>query len=366
MLNLFYTRAIQNIDYGVNYTYRSNKLKAGLVYVEEEKDIFGNKRKFFIARPNFNSPKLNFGSFFIYSDDKTNNYQDKILSLDGKISLPLRFKFSPQIVTNFSNDKLRNAYHLHLYYEFNSAGGPYGDLIYTRFDNKFNALTLFNDYGDNYDEIFAGYGYKFVRNNKYFSDMNFFTSYYRAKTLTGNFTHQESGSVSFYHKTLSWLSFYHELQLNFPDENANGTIAHRKNFLQEHNVKFLIGPNALLFGYFFGPYYGTYLKNPYANLDLSFFEKLGVNISYSHREEDIVQSIYRIKLDYKILEKLYLRSFYQISIYHNQSDKNNTLWNTLLQYEFFAGSNIYFVLNLSGKELENTGRYFKIGYEFNF
>jgi len=47
-INLFYTRAIQNIDYGFNYTFRSDKFKMGAVYVRED-SVTGNpdsKRKY--------------------------------------------------------------------------------------------------------------------------------------------------------------------------------------------------------------------------------------------------------------------------------------------------------------------------------
>jgi hypothetical protein len=76
---------------------------------------------------------------------------------------------------------------------------------------------------------------------------------------------------------------------------------------------------------------------------------------------DIKQTIYRIKLDYRIMDKLFLRSYFQKDTYGKRA-----LWNTLLQYEFFAGSNAYLVLNLEGPKLQNTRRVFKLGYEFNF
>ena len=55
-INLFYTRALENIDYGLNYTYRSDKFKMSAVYVQEDTLPNGNgtKRNFAIARPNFN------------------------------------------------------------------------------------------------------------------------------------------------------------------------------------------------------------------------------------------------------------------------------------------------------------------------
>jgi len=95
---------------------------------------------------------------------------------------------------------------------------------------------------------------------------------------------------------------------------------------------------------------------------MAFFNRLRLTLNYTHVEHDIVnQTIYSAKLDYRILSKLYLRTYYQRDTYFKKG-----LWNTLLQYEFFGGSNVYLVLNLRGDRLENTGRYFKISYEFNF
>ena len=76
---------------------------------------------------------------------------------------------------------------------------------------------------------------------------------------------------------------------------------------------------------------------------------------------DIKQSIFSVKLDWRIIPRLYLRSYFQQDTYNRLA-----MWNTMLQYEFFAGSNIYLVLNLQGEKLQNTGRYFKVGYDFKF
>jgi hypothetical protein len=61
------------------------------------------------------------------------------------------------------------------------------------------------------------------------------------------------------------------------------------------------------------------------------------------------------------MDKLYLRTFFQKDTYGHRA-----LWNTMIQYEFFGGSNVYLVLNLDGDRLQYTRRYFKVGYEFNF
>ena len=124
----------------------------------------------------------------------------------------------------------------------------------------------------------------------------------------------------------------------------------------------MIGATSLSIGYFFGTYFGTYLRNPYASMDINLIKNLRLTTSLNYRDFfDIKQTIFRIKLDWRIIDKLYLRSFFQQDTYRRLA-----LWNSLLQYEFFAGSNIYLVLNLEGNKLQNTQRVFKIGYEFNF
>ena len=113
------------------------------------------KKRYFIARPKYNSDLFNLGGMFIYSVNKSQDYKENIVSLDGKVYLPLRFRFVPQFATNFDG----NAYSMNLYYEQNSSG-PYGGVQYRRFDKKFEASTMFTDYGNDYDEIAVNSGYK--------------------------------------------------------------------------------------------------------------------------------------------------------------------------------------------------------------
>ena len=125
---------------------------------------------------------------------------------------------------------------------------------------------------------------------------------------------------------------------------------------------FIFGNNGGYVGYFFGPYYGSFIKNPYFGLNFILFDKFAVSGSVNYLDYfDIKQTIVNARFDYKVFDKFYVRSFFRKDNYSQQA-----LLNTLFQYEFFAGSNVYFVLNLSGDRLQNTSRYFKIGYEFNF
>ncbi|HNE85474.1 MAG TPA: hypothetical protein PLG25_16505, partial [bacterium] len=63
-ISLLYTRGIADINYGANYTFRSNTLKAGAFYVEEEPipgDTTHNIRRFMAVRPNVVTKFVNFG-----------------------------------------------------------------------------------------------------------------------------------------------------------------------------------------------------------------------------------------------------------------------------------------------------------------
>lgn len=370
-INIFYTRAIQDINYGLNYTYRSNQLKAGVAFVEEEAspgELNRDKRRFFVARPNFNFQKFTVGSTVLIANDPANDHTEKIFSLDSRIDLFSRWVYQPQFITSTDG----GAYRSHLYYQFNGGGGPYADIVYSRFDKKFAVMTLFNNYGSDYDEVRVSGGYNFVENRMHFSNVNVNIEYYRAQLLSSDFKFQEYISTNISYKANDWLSANHSFKYNRPDDQINdSTIINRKNFLQDHNAKFLYGNHSLTVGYNFGKYYGTFLHNPYADLALS-FGRLTTSFALRRQySDDVNQTIYRIKLDYRIMDKLYLRSFYQ-------SDDGNPifakhvkrvqLWNTLIQYEFFAGSNIYFVLNLQGDDgdLDQAGQYFKFAYEFNF
>ncbi|MCI0448430.1 MAG: hypothetical protein L0Y79_01440 [Chlorobi bacterium] len=364
-LSLFYTRAIQNINYGANYTYRSDNLKLGAVYVQEESDtIRGSRKRLAALRPNFNFKDFNIGGLYVYTHDTLGNTDESVVSLDGKVNLPSRFRLASQYARSFNTDgKTGNVYSVSSWYEFNNSGGPYGDLNYTRYDSNFRATTLFNDYGNDYDALFAGFGWKFVRNAKTFTDINLYTRYYRARRLSDNFDYQNGFFWEVFYKLNGWLSFYHNLEYDRPnDYDENLLVLKRDNVLTEHNFKIVFGNHSFQAGFYGGKYFGTVLKNPYANMSLTFFGRLRTTLNYNYRELfDIKQSIYSAKIDYKVIDKLYLRTFFQKDTYNRRA-----LWNTLVQYEFFGGSSVYLVLNLEGNRLEYTRRYFKVGYEFNF
>lgn len=371
-INLFYTRAIDDIHWGLNHTYRSNSLKTGFTYVREEKpsgSTSGDARSFLALRPNYISQQWNAGALLVYSDDPATGQKDRVVSVDGRLRLGSRWVFVPQYV--YSRDG--NAYQAYAYYEFNGAGGPYADFFYKRFDKNFSPLTLFNNYGSNNDEVLVSGGYLFRRNSSTFSQINVRAEYYQAQRLTDNFSYQRNSNASVYYKVNDWLTLNHYISVNRPnDENDSGEVITRTNFLQDHSAKFLYGNHALTVGYNFGPFFGSTLHNPYASLDLSFWGRMALSVSYLQQTyAEIDQKIYRIKINYRLLDKLYLRSFYQKDTRFDVAQ-----WNSLIQYEFFAGSNLYFVLNLQGDQQKSSyvfndrfdyvGRYFKVAYEMNF
>ncbi len=365
-VNLFYTRAIEKIQYGFNYTYRSDKFKMGAVYVRDTlSDEPNHRRTFAVGRPNFNFQDFNIGGLFVYYHDTVGNYTEKVVSIDGKINLPSRFRFIPQVARSFNNDTTAaNMYSAYLFYEQNSNGGPYMDASYTRYDSNFTVSTLFNNYGNNYDEINVSGGYEFVTGRKYFTNINISGGYYRSHEFTDGFNYQNGFFGNLFYKVTGWLSFFHSLNFDRPnDRDANGGIITQNNILTEHNFKLVHGNSSFSAGFYGGRYFGDKLLNPYASVDLAFFGKirLGANINYVQQGESFKQTIYNIKLDYKIMDKLFLRAYYQRNTYRRLA-----LLNTMLQYEFFGGSSVYLVLNLDGDKLEYTRRYFKVSYEFNF
>lgn len=366
-MNLFYTRAIDSIKYGANYTYRSDKFKLGSVYLEEPKDSGGNRVKYFVARPNFNFQNLSIGSLFLLNRNYTNNYRENILSFDGLFRIPgTRVLFQAQGAGDLGKNEKGSLYRLYSYYEFNSAGGPYYDLYYDKVDKNFHANTAFNSNvgaQNDYDEFSCVPGYIWNYNRKYFSNINVNAGYYLNRQVSTNFYYQDRWNANINYQVNEFINLTHYFEYNRPNDfDANNNLIRRTNFLQEHDLKILIGRSAFYFGYFFGTYFGSYVKNPYMNFDVCLFDKLTIKFSYNYRTLfDIKQSIYSVKLDARLMDKLYLRSYLQEDTYNKEA-----LWNSMLQYEFFAGSNVYLVMNLLGDKLQSTGRYFKVGYEFNF
>ena len=376
-VNLFYSRAIDKIQYGFNYTYRSDKFKMGALYVQDTLPTAPNStRRFAVARPNFNFPDFNIGGLFMYNTNELDTSKEQMVSVDSKINLPSRFRLITQFARSFRNfDNINrtdnsersnsgNMYNAYLYFEQNSNGGPYMDAGYTRYDSNFSATTLFNNYGNNYDELNVSGGYQFVNNNKYFSNINVSAGYYRSHEFSEGFNYQNGVFGNLYYKVTGWLSFFHSLNFDRPnDRDGNGSIITQNNILTEHNFKVVFGNNSFSAGFYGGRYFGDKLLNPYASVDLAFFGKfrLGANFNYIKQGDNFDQSIYNIKLDYKVMDKLFLRAYYQRDTHNKRA-----LLNTMLQYEFFGGSSVYLVLNLDGDRLEYTRRYFKVSYEFNF
>ena len=363
-ISLFYTRSIDSIKYGANYTYRSDNFKAGTIFVHEPKDT--TYKDYFVTRPNFNFKDFNIGSMFIYTFDGRTNTSEHILSVDGFYRMPTnRLRFLGQFAANLGDKNNGQAFQLYNYYEYNQAGGPYYDLSYNRVDKNFQSSTSYNSQigaPNDYEEISASGGYQWKTNRKFFSDMNLSGGYYLGRQITTGFKYQERFSCEFFYKLNDMFSLDHYFEYNHPnDYGDNGELIKRNNYDLSTNLKILLGPNAVNIGYEWGPYFGGYIKHPYANADMVFFNKINIQFVYHYRDvKDIKQNIYRVKMNYMILPKLYLRSFFQEDTYNKMA-----LWNTLLQYEFFAGSNVYLVFNLEGEKLQNTIRYFKIGYNFN-
>jgi len=363
-VSLFYTRSIDSIKYGANYTYRSDKLKAGMLFVREPKDA--TYKDYFVTRPNFNFKDFNLGGLFIYTNDGRTNNSENILSFDGFWRVPLsRLRFFGQFATNLGGNPNGQAFMLYNYFDYNPSGGPYYDLSYNRVSKEFRSSTSFNSQigaPNDYEEINASGGYQWITGRKYFSNISLSGGYYRGRQISSGFNYQERFFTEFFYKLSDIINFYHYFEYNRPNDfDVNNNMVTRNNFDFSSQVKFLIGQNALYLGYEFGPYFDSYIKHPYASLEMVFLDRINMQVTYHYRDvQDIKQSIFSAKLNWRIFPKLFLRSFFQQDTYNKFA-----LWNTLLQYEFFAGSNVYFVINLEGAKLQNTIRYFKIGYNFN-
>jgi len=371
-INLFYTRSIEDINFGFNYTYRSDRFKAGAIYVQEHADGNNNSKKYFITRPRAYTDNFNFGGMFVAAEDKSNEYSEKVVSADAFYRFPHnRVRLGGQYAKSFNEyaggvNRQGDAYNLYGYYQYNDAGGPYADWGYNRVNKNFKASTSFNGVignPDNFDQLNLSGGYKWVFNRNFFSDLNMSASYYKDRQLEDNFINQESYGANLNFKLNALIRINSSFSINRPnDYDMNGNLIKRENMGQEYTVNFIFGNNGGYVGYFFGPYFGSFIKNPYMGLNFILFDKFSVNASVNYLDYfDVKQTIINTRFDYKVFDKFYIRSFFQRDTYNKQS-----LLNTLFQYEFFAGSNVYFVLNLSGDRLEKTSRYFKIGYEFNF
>ena len=337
-------------------------MKTGIIYLKEKNDYLTTGRDYFVARPKLDFTDFSLGGFFLSSNDNKNNIQERILSIDGRYRFPKnRIRLMGQYASNFEG----NAYNLYAYYENSDNTGPFADLFYNRVDKNFSASTLFNGRvgeANDYDEINASGGYQWRFDRRFFSNISVNGGYYSSKILSTNFKMQDRLTVNLFTKITGYLNFSTYIEYNKPEDHDNeGNIITRKNFLQEYYLQYIFGNNSLYGGYFFGTYFGSNISNPYLGFNLNLFNKLSINTSLNYISLfDSDRTIINARMDYKIMKKLFIRAFYQKDTYSKAS-----LLNAMLQYEFFAGSNIYLVLNLDGNNLQFTRRYFKFGYDFN-
>ncbi len=375
-INLFYTRAIDNIKYGFNYSYRSDVLKAGIVLVEDT-DNENQRRHFFIARPNMNFKNLNIGSLYINSNNDATGYSENVLAFDGSYRFPdnpLRFQaqFANSASSVPGHAEQGMAYNLYGYYQYNDAGGPYADVSYNRVNPGFYASTYFNNntsLPNNYDGMNISGGYKFVFDRQYFSDWNVNGGFYKLSTLEtdvnfpSGFNFQNNWSINNNFKVAEWLRFNQYFEYNRPNSfNENGDVITFTNTAQEYNASIFLGTNYLNLGYFFGPYFGDFLKNPYLSGNVFLFDRLALSASLTFY--DIAgekRTILNTRMDWKVLPKFFIRSYFQ-----RDNISQQALWNSIFQYEFFAGSSAYAVVNMSGENLQYVAKYFKVGYDFAF
>ncbi|MBX7042451.1 MAG: hypothetical protein K1X85_06065 [Ignavibacteria bacterium] len=375
-INLFYTRAIEDIRYGLNYTYRSDLLKAGATYVADF-DPDGNRREFFVARPNLNFKNSTLGGMFIRSLNNGTLYRENIVSFDGFYRFPENpLRFGAQFVNSWNSvpgrEQEGSAYNLYGFYQYNDAGGPFADFGYNRVNRGFQASTSFNSQiglENNFDEVYASGGYHFAYDRKYFSDINVSGGYYRGRILHGengmpdNFKLQNRWSQSLNFKLNDIVRINQYFEYNTPNDfDENGNLITRENFAQDYSANFYVGETSFYTGYYFGPYFGDFIKNPYFGADIFLFSRLSVGASLNYIDLfDTKRTIINTRIDWRVFDKFYVRSYYQ-----KDSFTKTQLWNSIFQYEFFAGSNVYLVFNLNGEKLENTRKYFKVAYEFTF
>jgi hypothetical protein len=356
---LFYTRGVQRINWGTNYTFRSNTVKSGVVLVEDEADgVNGEEvRRRAIARATINTGDATIGTTLLYGTNRTTRETERVVNVDAVANLPFNLRLTPQWATNSRG----SAYLMQLARPRNWAGGWSGVASYRRFGRGFDLSTLYTEYGTEYDQVYLESSYRNVSNRPLFSQLEFTANYSRSRTLDATFMHQNSAGLDISYLLTENMFVTHRFETNRPNDLHDNEIVTRKNFLQYHSIRFILGPQAITFGYTAGPYFGTTLSNPWFNALVILWDRLAWDVTLNHRTfAGVRQTIVRAKVDVRLIDRLYFRSFIQRDSFTRQG-----LWNSLLQYEFFAGSNVYLVFDQEGERFERSGKTFKVGYEID-
>ncbi len=348
---VFYTRSILDIDAGGKVNLNFKNLNINTFWILE-KDTVNKKIEFknstYAFRGNYNlSKNISAGIFHIKRKFKEEGY-----GLDLNFYLPLGYSISSQYTYAKGNDFM-------LYLSRFGGKGLWINTGFEYLDSLFNLSTTYIAYYKNTFSywLYSGYtwGYKRVYfpflsvsaggTDAYFLDKRLFERY-----GTFSITLDPFSQMRVMGKIEPGKRYYYGIHYN--------NLIYR--FASAFGVNY---PHSIIFITEFGDYYGDYLNYYYINYDFLIFRKLRGQVSYAisriNNDEDR-----RIigKLTYNPLEKIFLKIFCQKSTISHREDIN-----FLFQYEFFAGSNIYFVYNHKNIQNEKENLFMaKIAYEFRF
>lgn len=347
---VFYTRSISDINAGSKFNLNLKKLNINGLWILE-KDTIKDKLKFenstYACRSYYNFDKLGLGAFYI-----KRKFKDEGMGIDVNFYLPGGFNLSSQYTQAKGRDIMVNLERFSIKGFWITSGFEY-------IDSLFNLSTAYIAYYKNTFSFWLYSGYTWINKRSLFPSYSISIGGTDAYFLNKkNF--ERYGSITCLFMPISQIEISGSLEPARKFYEGN----YYKNTIYIFSVKFGRNfPHSVKFFIEFGPYYNDYLNYFSMNYEFLIFKKLKGEVNYVisrisyHEDKRIV-----FRLIYTPIRKIFLKIFYQKSTVSNRKDIN-----FLFQYEFFAGSNIYFVYNYKKiKEGVKNILMMKFSYEFNF
>lgn len=375
-LKIFYTRSIQDINYGTKISSKlfDGKLVSNNWFINDKEGNY-----YLTNRINYYPIKGQGLGLMFVNNNKGDSIKSSSVSIDGSFSLPWKTHLNVQSVySKYDQGNIKKddyAILINPYRIVNKGWDISG--VYKKIGENFNSVTGYiPQKGIDIYNLDLGYIFRFPKNSffrRIYTGLG--TNYWDTKGIgTEKFEYYFSTTTS-----TSDNMFYSLNLKNQERKTRSGTIY--RNKLLNLNIEYSPGGwNSLYGGIQYGKYYDGIMYYPNIGFDFKPFKTFNFSISaeyfyvkYNH-EPNTKEFIIYTRSEWEIIHKLSLKSFVQWSDLSKEMDIN-----LLLKYDFFAGSHIYFAFNdvralNSKKDQMEHGKYdfqtinnkmlFKITYQF--
>jgi hypothetical protein len=359
-LKIFYTRSIQDIDYGAKL---GNKFLNGDVVFNSWLVKEGKENLYFANRLNYYPYKGQGLGLLIVSSSKEDSLESTSGSFDGNLTLPLKTQLNFQAA-------------LSTYRQGDSTNDDYAFLInpYRIIDEGFDVSGYYKKIGKNFNSLTGyipqkgvdlvnldvGYIFRFSESssiNHIYTGVG--TNYWETEGIG---TEKREFYLSLSMSTKD--NIYYALDLISQDRKTIYGDSYYNRLLSAYAGYSLGGWKNISLAFDYGSYWDGILYYPRIGWKFKPCKTLNLSLSMDYYnvvyedEPDLKEVIVYSRGEWEIFPKFSLKTFLQWSDLYKEMDIN-----LLLKYDFFAGSHVYLAyndvraLNSKGDREEHYGKY---------